>query len=922
MQKFILVGLDHGTSNSCIAIMGGNGPEILHADNGNPESEIMPSYIHLSEAGGLLIGSQARNAALVNYPPGTGYSGYKTRIGSDDLFDFPEVHKVFSAPEMGKLVIGRLLESCTSKLGYPPLAAVVTVPAKFNQAQYDGTRKAAELAGLRQVVLLQEPIAASLAYGFVNRNDFRAIVFDLGGGTLDVSLVVMKNGSMEIPEKGNCGDADLGGRIFDAKLMEYVLGPRKKDSSQWNSLESIHRQYTDSDYSPLRRRYSLENFNERNNPNEWGRLRLAVEEAKIALSSRSRDTVKLEGELCRDEQGKPVEIEIPVCREVYERLIESDIARAVNCCRTLLKENHLRADQIDHIIMVGGPSKTPYIQKILCDRLGIRLKADIDPMIVVAQGAAIFAANKELSPEISEELRQYQPPAAIDVKWFFEAFSENERCTVSAQVGGGELDDYSDLSVRIVRSDNGWEKTFPVEADGWVEAELSLIQSDRPVQSCFTATVADSRGNLLSTSEDLRIWHPMGNAPEAKLANSMMIATTGNNTRILLNAGITLPAVETQEFRTVADVRKGNNRDGVTIKVLEGVCNLLGREDRHADCNIKVGTLNIMGNQLKADLPANSVIHITLEEDESREVSVSVSVPPYGDDDKFSATFNSREDAQSVPSIRKAFLLARHRLAECRNLNRSHPNQNIDELFEMMEDERIVEDIEDGLDKIDDGQTELTMAVYKKFLCLNGTLHCIYDLQQEIRIAMRFEKLTEEAARFKLHSEGQTGADKIRNVKNKLNDLTPVFEEAKQAKDKTAMVKVEAELDKVASDLYYLPIIFLACDWAAMGYCLTNRMDEFLMSGAENLTLWLEVKEHLDALSAKAGAPEFSMDAIEEYAKNGMMSEEEMKKNLDLYFKMEAVPRMNEMVREWLNSRNGQTGGGNSTEDDGLQEPQ
>ena len=358
MQQFILVGIDHGTTNSCVAMMLSDGVRLLCADTGNPSALTLPSYIHMSKQAGILIGSLARNATLAK-SSGTGYGGYKTRIGSDDRFEFKEMDRVLTAPEMGQLVLGALLEPCRKILGYPALAAVVTVPAKFNAAQYDGTRKAAELAGLEQVVLLQEPIAASLAYAFGMQKDAKWIVFDLGGGTLDVSLVSLKDGHMEVPERGNAGDGDLGGRLFDMRLMDYVIGPKKDDKQRWQYYRGLC-----PDYRPLRAKYDLEDLTEGKNPGSWGRLMLAVEEAKIRLSEEERTVLKLDAPLCKDAKGKTVEVEMPLTRAIYEKLIESEVARAVNCCLTLLRNNHLKPADIDFMILVGGPSKTPFVQEI------------------------------------------------------------------------------------------------------------------------------------------------------------------------------------------------------------------------------------------------------------------------------------------------------------------------------------------------------------------------------------------------------------------------------------------------------------------------------------------------------------------------------------------------------------------------------
>ena len=246
---------------------------------------------------------------------------------------------------------------------------------------------------------------------------------------------------------------------------------------------------------------------------------------------------------------------------------------------------------------------------------------------------------KDLEEELLEKLRQNLPPAEVEVKMSFEPSSQEDICAISGQING-DMKNFSDLTVQISRTDNDWETTLLVEDDGWFEGDLFLISIGKPVQSAFKAIVKDAGGNVLA-EEEIKIWHPYIETIYPKLANGLKIETDGNNTRTLLKAGTSLPAENEQMFKTIKALEAGNQKDMVSINVLEGVINLKGEEDWRANCNMIVGKLVIRGDQLDSDLPANSQVDIQLNEDESREIKVIVYIPFL--DQEFEATFDSQE---------------------------------------------------------------------------------------------------------------------------------------------------------------------------------------------------------------------------------------------------------------------------------------
>src|SRR5262245_5410095 len=204
----VTVGIDHGTSNSAVAFIEDDKPVIIKPD-GN--GLVMPSAVYIDKRGRTLIGATAVQAMMTTgAAEGNGHTGYKLRIGQDDRYEFGAARKVMTAPELGAIVIGKLLQEYRTATNIDPKACVITVPANFEQSAIEGTRQAARKAGLVYCPFLQEPIAAALAYGFnVSQSRAQWLVFDLGGGTLDVSIVIVRNGEMVVPTEGHAGDTRL-----------------------------------------------------------------------------------------------------------------------------------------------------------------------------------------------------------------------------------------------------------------------------------------------------------------------------------------------------------------------------------------------------------------------------------------------------------------------------------------------------------------------------------------------------------------------------------------------------------------------------------------------------------------------------------------------------------------------------------------
>lgn len=906
VQRFISVGIDHGTCNSCVAIMTPQGPQIVKADPGDAGSTILPSVVFMGRDGQPVVGAQARRRMLLNQGDGNGYTEYKPRLGSDDRFAFDVAGKTVKAEDLGEIIIGTMLDACTPHTGRRPLATVITVPAKYDNTRYTGTREATMAALQRpgdppelatcsdRCVMIAEPIAAAMAYGFsTDDEDARWIVFDIGAGTLDVSLVAVEDGMMEVPRKGHAGDPDLGGRVLDRALLEFALGPKTSDAAKGQLFRRLC-----ADYRPLRSQYKLEDFSAESQPGAWARLMLAVEEAKIRLSTEREAVILLPDPLCNDEAGRPVDVEIPVTREIYEKLITPHVTRAANCCLSLLHNNRLSAADIDRIIMVGGPSKTPYIQSELQRRLRIELEASIDPMTAVACGAAILAAREPM-PEpvlavLQQEWNDARPPAGVAVDLSYQPSSQSPVCDVSGILKSDDVDDFTGFSITVERTDGGWQSPpIAVEDDGWFESELMLISSERPVQSQFRTSVRDPRGDLVAELEEPAIWHPLTDSIGATLPNDIMIHIDGNRTHALLEAGALLPERGDAIFRLTRAIRSGRSDDHCKVEILEAVTNHVGEEDAHADCNLTIGHILIAGDHVEDDLEAGDELNVTVTVTKSREVSVLVDI--LKTDQEFEGSFVSETYHPELKDLRRRMASIKRSLDEARDLVQAVPSQEVSTAISRVDEEQAIESIESNLALAEAGNKRAGWLAYKGILRLAGTVNYVSKQQQATRIRRRLDDL-----QGKLKTEDRTLFDAIRG--------------AVDAASPDELDAVEEQVGDLVVQVVCQEMGELAGLLNSFVHAAQHAVEEYATVLNANVALYKEAQGHLDELFARGGEAEVrDMRIIGDMARRGMLTEADQAKTSEYIQRLRGIPEMESMHTSYVNCPQCQGGGGGTT---------
>jgi molecular chaperone DnaK len=347
-----VVGIDLGTTNSVVAVMEGQSPTVIANSEG---SRTTPSVVAFTKTGERLVGQLAKRQAVTN--PDRTISSIKRYMGTDHKVKIDG--KDYTPQEISSMILQKLVNDASSYLGERVTKAVITVPAYFNDAQRQATKDAGKIAGLEVLRIINEPTAAALAYGLDKKASETILVWDLGGGTFDVSILEVGDGVFEV--KSTNGDTHLGGDDYDKRIVDWLVGEFRKDQGIDLSGD----------------RQALQ------------RLTEAAEKAKIELSGTVQTTINLP--FITADQNGPKHLDITLTRSDFERLTQDLTDRCVQPFKNAIADAKLDVSQIDEVVMVGGSTRMPVIQELVKKLTGKELNQSVNPDEVVAVGAAIQA---------------------------------------------------------------------------------------------------------------------------------------------------------------------------------------------------------------------------------------------------------------------------------------------------------------------------------------------------------------------------------------------------------------------------------------------------------------------------------------------------------------------------------------------------
>ncbi len=374
-----IIGIDLGTSNSAAAVLMAGRPTIIPSAEGTSlGGKAFPSYVAFTKEGQVLVGEPAKRQSVTN-PEGT-ITGIKRKMGTD--YKARAYGKEYSPEEVSAQILRKIKQDAEAHLGDKVDQAVITVPAYFNDNQRQATKDAGTIAGLNVVRIINEPTAAALAYGLDKKGDQKLMVFDLGGGTLDVTIMEIGEGVFEV--RSTSGDTQLGGRDMDERLMDYILEKFKQESGVDLRKDSMAMQ----------------------------RLREAAEVAKIELSTVPQTNLNLPY-ITADSTG-PKHLSMTISRAKLEELIRDVLERCKGPMIQALNDSKLEKSEVDRIIMVGGPTRMPVVQSFVKDFMNKDAERGVDPMECVAMGAAIQAGV--LGGEVKDLLLLDVTPLSLGIE--------------------------------------------------------------------------------------------------------------------------------------------------------------------------------------------------------------------------------------------------------------------------------------------------------------------------------------------------------------------------------------------------------------------------------------------------------------------------------------------------------------------------
>lgn len=592
MTNTINYGIDLGTTNSTIAKFDGTD---LRVFKNRDQNELTPSVVRIEKTGRIIVGKRAYQTLILD--PENVSSEFKRLMGQSDKINFSAAAISLSPEDLSAEVLKSLLADARIQTNEKIESAVITVPAAFGQLQCEATARAAALAGLVDVPLLQEPLAASIAYGMkADSRDKKWLVYDLGGGTFDIAVISTKDGHMSI--LAHQGNNMLGGKDFDRLIVETII---------WPHLEKNFRLPKQQENPTFHRKLSQI-------------LRVKAEEAKIEMSFSDEAIINI-FDIGHDLRNISIEAEITIKRKDLQPLVEPYILKTIELCKSALNNAKLTPNDIEIILLVGGPTYMPIVREMLKSQLGIRLDFSIDPMTVVARGAAIYASTIPLTKSIVRPVNENHSCSEVDLNLAYETVWSETTTLVAGKV---ERKPHSIQTIELsIQSESGhWESGWiPIKND-YFELNVHLLENKT---NTFWIYLRDEKGNdLIPNPDSITIRHgiTLSEPPLPHTIGAEIINNEGKKEiDVIFNRSTPLPAFKSVTYKARKMLVPGQNDDYLAIKIWEG------ETLTDPEANNIVGALKIRSEEIKRPITEGSDIEISIEISTSRLMKVQAFVP-------------------------------------------------------------------------------------------------------------------------------------------------------------------------------------------------------------------------------------------------------------------------------------------------------
>lgn len=641
MKLTLEYGIDLGTTNSAIAYQTSDKPRLLSDAYGE---KILPSIVHISPTGEVSIGKAAKS--LADADPENAKAEFKRLMGTSESFHFPASDKTYLPEELSSFVLQNLIARANEQHPTDPLrAAVITIPAMFQLPQTDATRKAAQLAGIEYAVMLQEPIAAAVAHASATmKNEGNWLIYDFGGGTFDVSLVRSKAGRLQVLHHN--GDNQLGGKDLDRMVVNEIA-------------------------RQIRERLGIDDF-QRANPSYrqfFTQLKPIAEKARIELSF--QEQIHLSVDVSK--YSKTDFFEITLDREQLEHIIQPTIQRSIRLCNSILEKNKLKAHELNSIVLVGGPTLTPCFPSLLKEGIGAEAQHVMDPISIVAYGAAVYASTQKLPDHLRSKAPQRSANAletsTIDLQLNYEPMTTNPRPFIAGRVDHVVPGASMPKSIRAERLDGGFDTGFTaLNSSGAFMLTLSLLPN---TLNTFHLHLLGEKGTplLQASPAEFSILHGLS-VGQPPLSQSVGIMLADNAVAWYIRKGAALPAEKTLSLYTNVTLKEGQSGEAVHVPLVQG-------ESERADRNKTIGVLKIYAEHIRHDLPLGSEIQVTLSIDAFSQTLAKAYVPAL--DQWFEDIVRFDIEIKKPTEMSASLAQQNNRLAELEALAAQLDNQELEE---------------------------------------------------------------------------------------------------------------------------------------------------------------------------------------------------------------------------------------------------
>ena len=593
MSTTINFGIDLGTTNSLIARCDNGVVEVFKNPVGH--KELLPSVVGFRKER-ILVGDKARE--YIEKDPSNVFSCFKRKMGTSESFFVPNLVDFKTPIQLSAMVLKELRNFIYT--AEAPQSVVITIPASFDTIQSNATKQAGYDAGFKEVVLLQEPIAASLAFankGNELQKEGKWLVYDLGGGTFDVALVQFTDGEMRITDHE--GNNYLGGLDFDNLIVDALIVPYVEAQGTFGDLMG-----------------ALKSGSGRHNPLYY-ELLYKAEEAKILLSNVQETDIEFEIE---DDNGIEHEIFLTITREMFNNIIRERISETIDFARTIIERHRLSGSDLKEVILIGGSTYIPLVRSMIKEGLGIQVNASVDPTTAVAIGAAYFAATKTAAYGIMSTLEDTEAPTTtgqVQVKTAYQKNTNEKEEYFSAMITGETAGNF----YRITREDGGFDSGLKPLAPR-IEEVLTLLPN---TLNQFFLRFFDGQQMLLPMAPvAISIVQGKYSLYGQPLPNDICLEVDDaiNNVtqlELLFAKNEILPLKKTITKTISRTIVRGSD-DQLLINVLEG--------SRYAtpQSNLPIGVISIKGTDLDRDLIRGSDVDLTIEITESRDIKINAYV--------------------------------------------------------------------------------------------------------------------------------------------------------------------------------------------------------------------------------------------------------------------------------------------------------